>query len=179
MAPLLSLSGGRPAAVCPAPLSSPAHPFQVYAFGRGRGAAPGAGCGLPPAGQPGGGGWEGRPVRRPSVKVARGPGGRGVVCLGPSLCPPPGGQHCGRHWRRSGHGGTAPILLRFVVVRRPSRGLCAVLAPWCGFARLPRPPRGQAVGGVGARGVRFKLRPPPGVTVPSGGGETPSRRRGG
>ena len=46
----------RPVALRPVPRSSLAHPFQVYAFGPGRGAAPGAGCGLPPAGQSGGGG---------------------------------------------------------------------------------------------------------------------------
>ena len=48
--------GGRPAAFCPVPLLSPAHPPQVYAFSWGPGAAPGAGCGLPQAGQPG---WRG------------------------------------------------------------------------------------------------------------------------
>ena len=57
--PTSLLRGGRPVALCPVPPSLPAHPPQVYAFGQGRGVAPGAGCGLPPAGQPGGGG-EGR-----------------------------------------------------------------------------------------------------------------------
>ena len=48
--------GGRPAALCPVPLSSPAHPPQVYELGQGRGAAPDDGCGLPPAGGGGGSG---------------------------------------------------------------------------------------------------------------------------
>ena len=59
------------------------------------------------------------------------------------------------------------------------RGRCVVLARWCQFARLSRPPREQAVGGAGALGVRIQLRPPPGVTVPSGGGGTFPRPRGG
>ena len=43
-----------------------------YVFGRGRGVAPGAGRGLPPAGQPRGGGVEGRPVCRPPRRSGRG-----------------------------------------------------------------------------------------------------------
>ena len=59
VAALLPLWGGRPVALCPVRLSSPAHPPQVYAFSRGRGAPSGAGCGLLLAGQPGGGGGRG------------------------------------------------------------------------------------------------------------------------
>ena len=65
--------GGRPLAPCPDPPSSPAHSPRVYVFSRGRGAAAGAGRGLPPAGQPGGGaGGEGRPVCRPPLRGCRG-----------------------------------------------------------------------------------------------------------
>ena len=78
VAPLLSLWGGRSGAPYPAPLSLPAHSPEAYAFGRGCGAAPCAGCVLLPAGQPGLGGG-GRPVNPPSGGSDR---------PGPSLCPP-------------------------------------------------------------------------------------------
>ena len=61
----------------------------------------------------------------------------------------------------------------------PGRGPCVVLVRWCGFLRLSRLRREQAVGGAGARGVQVQLRPPLGVAVPSGGGETSPRPRGG
>ena len=86
MAPHLPLWGGLPTALCSAPLSSPAHPFPVYVFGWGRGAAPRAGCGLPPAGQRGGGRGGGA-VREPPLwgggQGAGGPGGR-VASVRPS-----------------------------------------------------------------------------------------------
>ena len=57
----------------------------------------------------------------------------------------------------------------------PWRGPCAGLVRWCGFARLPRPPRGQAVGDAGARGVQVRLLPPPGRHGPFWGrGDAPS-----
>ena len=59
------------------------------------------------------------------------------------------------------------------------RGRFVVFVRWCGFARLSRPRREHAVGGVGARGVRAELRPPLGAAVPSGGGETFPRPGGG
>ena len=92
--PTSSLWGRRSAAFCPVPLSSPAHPPQAHAFGRGLGAAPGAGCGPPPAGQPsGGGGGEGRPVSRPPRRAGLGAGGAGgSPRLSPSLCPPWAGK---------------------------------------------------------------------------------------
>ena len=138
--PTSPLWGGRPAALCPVPLSSPAHPPQVYAFGRGRGATPGAGYGLPPAGQRGGEGGEGRPVSRPPRGVAGEPGGWGVALPRSVPLPSLGGQQWGRHWRRQVMGGAAPILLRFVVACRPRawpvRRSCA---PAC---RDPRRSRG-------------------------------------
>ena len=59
------------------------------------------------------------------------------------------------------------------------RGPCVAPARWCGAARRPRPPREQAVGNAGARGVRVQLHPPTGDAVPSGGGGTSPRPRGG
>ena len=95
--PLLPLGGGWPVALCPVPLSSPAHPPQVYALGRGRGAAPGAGCGLPPAGQRGGRGGGGAARQLPPRGAAGGFGGRGVVLPRSVPLPSLGGQLCGRH----------------------------------------------------------------------------------
>ena len=175
MAPLLPLWGGRPAALCSAPLSSPAHPFQVHAFGRGRGAAPDAGCGLPPAGQPGaGGGWEGRPVSRPSRGVTRGPGGRGLVLPRSVPLPSLGGQHCGLHWRCSGHGGATLILLRFVVVRRPRAW---PVRRSCALARVHPPATTPAGAGSGGRGGARRAGPaasPPGRHGPFWGRVTGS-----
>ena len=112
MAPLLLLWGGRPAAPNAAPLSSPAHSPLAYAFGRGRGAAPCAGCRLPPAGQPGRGGGGGAAREPPPGRLQQ---TRSVPL--PSLS----GQHCRRHWRCFGHGGrgphTAPVRRRVPLPR--------------------------------------------------------------
>ena len=43
----------------------------------------------------------------------------------------------------------------------PRLGPRAALARWCGLARRPRPPREQAAGGAGARGVQVQPHPPP------------------
>ena len=61
----------------------------------------------------------------------------------------------------------------------PSPGPRAAPARWCGVARRPQPPREQAAGGAGARGVRVQLPPPLRVAVPSGGGGASPRFRGG
>ena len=178
--PASPLWGGRPLALCPVPTSSPAHPSQVYAFGPGHGAAPGAGCGLPPVGQPGRGGGEGRLVSRPPKRVCRGavgPGGRsdpvrpsaflGRATMPASLATP-------RSW-----GAPPPYCSGSLSRAAPGRGPCVVLVRWRGFARQSWPPREQAVGGVGAHGLRAQLRPPPGAAVRSGGGGTFPRPRGG
>ena len=43
----------------------------------------------------------------------------------------------------------------------PGRGPRAAPARWCGLAHRSQPPREQAAGGAGARGVQVQLRPPP------------------
>ena len=61
----------------------------------------------------------------------------------------------------------------------PGRGPCVVLVHWRGFAHLSGPPREQAVGGLGACGVRAQLRPPPERRGPFGGrGDVPSASEG-
>ena len=109
--PTSPLRGGRPVALRPVPPPSLAHPPEVYAFNRGRGAAPGAGFGLPPAGQPGGGGGGG------VAGGSRGAGGRSAS-VRPSAFP-------GRATKRESlaalrsWGAWPSILPRFVVACRP------------------------------------------------------------
>ena len=122
------------------------------------------------------------PRRARSVGVAGPPRARGAACLagggggwareplprGPrqtqALPPPsPSGPHCS---------GSSPRAA-------PGRGPRVAPARSCGPARWPRPPREQAAGGAGARGVRVQLRPPGRVAVPSGGGGASPRFRGG
>ena len=125
IAPWLSSSlsgGGWPAALCSSPLLPPAHPFPVHAFGQGLRAACRWRASL--AGRGGGA------VREPPLRGGgQGAGGRGGVLPWSVPLPSPGGQNCGRHRRRSGHGGAAPILLRFVRRPRawPLRWSCALL----------------------------------------------------
>ena len=87
---------------------------------------------------------------------------------GPSLCPPWAGNIAGVIGDALVMGGAAPILLRFVVPCRPWAGPGVVLACWCGLNRRSRPPWERALRGAGVRHVRIQLRPPSGVTVPSG-----------
>ena len=62
----------------------------------------------------------------------------------------------------------------------PRLGPRAAAARWCGLTCRPRPPREQAAGGAGARGVQVQPHPPPPrVAVPSGGGEAPPGLQGG
>ena len=105
---------------------------------------------------------------------------RGVVLPRSVPLPSLGGQHCGRHWRHSGHGGhgphTAPVRCP---VPPPGVARASFLHAGAGLP-VCRDPRGSTQwGGAGARGVGVQLRPPPGVTVPSGAGGTPPQPRGG
>ena len=67
-----------------------------------------------------------------------------------------GGQHCGRHRRRSGHGGAAPIPLRFVLVRCPR----AWPVRWsCALVRVRPPAATRAGAGSGGCGGARRARP--------------------
>ena len=148
MAQLLGLRGG------PACGSLPSPPFVAGAFPpvvrirSGSRGSPGRQV-RPAASRPAWRGGEGRPVSRPPGGVAGGPGGRGVVLPRSVPLPSLGKQHCGRHWRCSGHGGVAPILLRCVVACRPRawpvRRSCALL-------RVCPPAATPAGAGGGRRG---------------------------
>ena len=83
-------------------------PWRMRSVGvAGQPRAPGAACRWQASLAGGGGGAAGEPPP-PRLQQTR------SVPL-PSL----GGQHCGRHWRYSGHGAAAHILLRFVVACCP------------------------------------------------------------
>ena len=147
-ASLLSLWGAACGSLpCPPLVAGAFPPWRALSVGvAGPPRAPGAAC---LAGGRGGG-------------AAREPPPRGLRQTQPVPLPSPSGQHCGCHWRCSGHGGRDPHTF-----------------PVCG--RVPPPAvvcaREQAVGGAEARDVRVELRPSPGVAVPSGGGRTSPRLR--
>ena len=101
--PAFPLEGGPRFPTLP-PLLPLARSPKACAFGRGRGAAPCAGCG-----SPGGGGGDGRPVNRS-------PGG--PVRPKPSLRPPRVGNVAGVTGDALAIGGAAPILLWFVAACR-------------------------------------------------------------
>ena len=125
----------------------------------------------------GGGGW---PVSRPPGGVAGGPGGRGVVLPRSVPVPSLGGQHCGRHWRRSGHGGrgahTAPVRCR---LPPPGVARASFLRAGAGTPACCDPRGSTRWGARGRATFGSRCVPPPGVTVPSGGGGTSPRPRGG
>ena len=112
-------------------------PPPACAFGRGRGAAPCTGCGLP------GGGGGGQPVNRPPVGSDR---------PNPSLCPPRVGNIAGVTGDALVMRGVAPILFRFVVACRPR----AWSVRRSGALVLARPSAATPVGtgGGGRRGAR-------------------------
>ena len=108
-------------------------------------------------------GLRGRPVHRARPAWQGGGGeGRPMDCFpgGPFSnlpLPSPSGQPFGCH----DHlvlGGAAPILFRCAA---SGRGPHAAPARCSGLAHRPQPPREQAAGGAGARGVQVQLRPPP------------------
>ena len=151
--PLLPLLGGRPAALCSSPLPPPAHPFPVHAFRRGRGAA-----------------------FRQRASLA---GGGGLCYLLPSLCPPWAGNIAGDTGDARAMGARPPYCSGLLWCAAPGCGPCAGFVRWCVFACLPRPPRGQVVGGVGACGVQVRLCPPPGRHGPFSGREDAPSAAGG
>ena len=173
--PFTPSGGGRSAAFWPVPLSSPAHPPRrtrsVGVLGKTR--APGAvRCRRASLA---GGGWGGRPVSRPPVGLAGGPGGRGVAPPQPVPLPSLGRQQCGRHRRRSGHGGrgphTAPVCRRV-----PLPGVISV-SLFCAGVGSPacRDPRGSRSRGLRGRAACGSSCAPPGRRGPSWGRrDTPS-----
>ena len=171
LAPLLSLWGGRPAASYPARLLSPAYSPLAYAFGWGRGAAQCAACGLPPGGQPGGGGGEGRPVNR----LPGGPNRPGLF-----LCPPWAGNIAGVIGDALVMGGAAPILFRFVVACRPRAW---PVRHYGALVRAPPPVATPTGAGGGGRGGARRADPsasPAGRHGPFWGrGDVPSAPGGG
>ena len=174
------LWGEGPVALCPVPPSSLAHPPQVYAFCRGRGAAPVAGCGLPPAGQPGGGGGGPAACEPPLQRRGGGAGWPGVALPRSVPLPSLGGQQTGRHSRCSGHGGrgphTAPELLVAPCRPRAWSGCRSCALVWV----RPSAATPTGAGGGGRGGVRraASAASPPGAAVPSGGGGTSPRPHG-
>ena len=139
------LLGGGLRYSIPAPLVSSAHPLPACACGRGRGAAPGRGGGR-------GGPWTAPPGAPADLNPPFALPEWAVVTGGSCRARPPycsGGPPCAA----------------------PKLGARVAPARWCGLALRPRPPRGQAAGGAGARGVQAQPQPPPPrVAVPSGGG---------
>ena len=181
-----ALGAGRAVPRGPCPSACPALvPCSVWrAFGgavRSRFPPTWLGAGRPPWGGSAafvcrGAGWGGGAARAPCPLVVR-PGGpvRPGVALPRSVpLPSLGRRQSGCHWRRSGHGGVAPIPLRFLLarllwarsLRRPGALARARLFPavpvgaggWGGGAgRAPAPLSGEGrgdyppcLGGVGA-----------------------------
>ena len=170
-------SGGGPAAASLLPLWGAVRGFLPCPSSRRRRIPPRCARSVGAAGLP----------RAPGAACLAGGGGgggaaRGLLPRGPLQTrnlplPSPSGQHCGCH-EALVLGGAAPILFRCAAAAAPGRGPRTALARWCGLAHRPRPPRVQAAGGAGARGVQVELRPPPRVAVPSGGGRASLRLRG-
>ena len=71
-----------------------------------------------------------------------------------------GGQHCGRHWRRSGHWGAAPILLWFVVVPPPGVACSPCLRAGAGSPACRDPRGGRKWGAQGRAACGSSCVPP-------------------
>ena len=171
-----SSEGRRPVAPCPVPPSPPAHPPQVCAFGRGRGAAP------PPAA--GGSAWQGGGggVACEPPCPEEWPGGlAGRVVALPRSAPLPslGGQQSGRHWRRSGPGGRGPHTAP-VCSRVPAPGVVRVSSLCAGaVSSACRSPCGSRQWGAWQRAACGLTCVPPGRRSPFGGrGDVPLPRGG-
>ena len=138
--------GGGPRFPTLSPLWSLAHSPAACAFGRGCGAAPCTGCGLPRGGG-GGGPWT-APLGAPSDPNP------------PSALPDWATLwvSLAMLWSR---GARPPYCSGAPPCAAPGRGPRAAPGRWCGLAHWPRPPREQAAGGAEERGVQVQLRPPP------------------
>ena len=142
--PPCSPSGGRPAIPYPGP------PLVVGAF---------------PPGVRVPSGSRGRPVHR-LRRASRGGGGmRGGPStaspgapsdLNPPSALPDWAMVMGGSW-----GARPPYCSGALPRADPGLGPRAAPARWCGLAHRPRPPREQAGGGAGVRGVQVRLRPHP------------------
>ena len=133
--PPCSPSGWPPAVPHPGPsLVGGALP-PACACGRGRGAAPGWG------------GMRGGPRTAPLGAPAD---------LNPPSAVPEWAVVMGGSW-----GARPPYCSGAPPCAAPRLGPRAAPARWCGLACRPRPPREQAAGGAGARGVQVQPHPPP------------------
>ena len=133
--PPCSPSRWRPAVPILAPLVSSAHSPPACACGRGRGAAPG---------------WRG--MRGGPWTASPG----APADLNPPSALPEWAVVMGGSW-----GARPPYCSGAPPCAAPRVGPRVAPACWCGLACRPRPPRGQAAGGAGARGVQVQPHPPP------------------
>ena len=127
--------GGGPQFPFLAPLVSSAHSPPACACRRGRGAAPGWGGMM-------GGPWTAPPGAPADLNP-------------PSALP---------EWAvvmRGSWGARPPYCSGAPPCAAPRLGQRVAPARWCGLACRPRPPREQAAGGAGARGVQVQPHPPP------------------
>ena len=130
--PRCSPSGWRPPVPYPGPL------LVVGAL------PPGVRARLGSRGRPGRGGMRGGPWTAPPSD------------LNPPSALPEWAMAMGGSW-----GARPPYCSGAPLCAAPKLGPRAAPVRWCGLARPPRPPREQAAGGAGARGVQVQSHPPP------------------